>query len=73
ALNVASVLQLPGVTAAKQDREAVEIHAAEAESVVRALLARDPTLSGLEITTAGLEEAFLALTQDNGQTENRQN
>jgi len=73
ALNVASVLQLPGVTAAKQDREAVEIHAAETESVVRALLARDPTLSGLEITTAGLEEAFLALTQDNGQTENRQN
>ncbi len=73
ALNVASVLQLPGVTAAKQDREAVEIHAAEAESVVRALRARDPTLSGLEITTAGLEEAFLALTQDNGQTENRQN
>ena len=73
ALNVASVLQLPGVTAAKQDREAVEIHAAEAESVVRALLARAPTLSGLEITTAGLEEAFLALTQDNGQTENRQN
>ncbi|MGA9448943.1 MAG: ABC transporter ATP-binding protein [Candidatus Sulfotelmatobacter sp.] len=73
ALSVASVLQLPGVTAAKQDREAVEIHAAEAESVVRALLARDPTLSGLEITTAGLEEAFLALTQDNGQTENRQN
>jgi ABC-2 type transport system ATP-binding protein len=73
ALSVASVLQLPGVTAAKQDREAVEIHAAETESVVRALLARDPTLSGLEITTAGLEEAFLALTQDNGQTENRQN
>jgi hypothetical protein len=27
------------------------------------LLARDSTLSGLEVTSAGLEEAFLALTQ----------
>jgi ABC-2 type transport system ATP-binding protein len=65
ALTVASVLQIPGVTAARQDREAVEIHAREAEPVVRQLLARDASLSGLEITSAGLEEAFLALTQDN--------
>jgi hypothetical protein len=28
------------------------------------LLARDPSLSGLEISNAGLEEAFLALTHD---------
>jgi ABC-2 type transport system ATP-binding protein len=73
ALGVASILQIPGVTTAKQDREAVEIHAGEAEPVVRALLARDPALSGLEITSAGLEEAFLALTQDNGENGNRQN
>jgi ABC-2 type transport system ATP-binding protein len=73
ALNVAGILQIPGVTNAKQDREAVEISAGEAEPVVRALLARDPTLSGLEITSAGLEEAFLALTQDNGENGNRQN
>ncbi|MGA7399663.1 MAG: ABC transporter ATP-binding protein [Candidatus Sulfotelmatobacter sp.] len=72
-LNIASVLQIPGVTAARRDREATEIHAAEAETVVRVLLARDPTLSGLEITTAGLEEAFLALTQDNSRTANRRN
>jgi hypothetical protein len=32
---------------------------------VRTLLARDSSLSGLEITNAGLEEAFLALVQDN--------
>jgi ABC-2 type transport system ATP-binding protein len=67
-LSLASVLQLPGVTDASQDREALNIHAREAEPVVRALLARDASLSGLEITSAGLEEAFLALTQDNGQT-----
>jgi ABC-2 type transport system ATP-binding protein len=66
ALSLASLLQIPGVTDAKEDREAVEIHAREAESVVRIMLARDPSLSGLEITSAGLEEAFLALTQDNG-------
>jgi ABC-2 type transport system ATP-binding protein len=70
ALGLASLLQIPGVTDARQDREAVEIHAREAEPVVRALLARDPNLSGLEITSAGLEEAFLALTKDNGENGN---
>ena len=65
--------QIPGVTEVKEDRDAVEIHAAEAEFVVRELLARDPELSGLEIASAGLEEAFLALTKDNGQNENQQN
>ncbi len=73
ALSLASLLQIPGVTDAKQDREAVEIHAREAEPVVRTLLARDQSLSGLEVTSAGLEEAFLALTQDNGDNANRQN
>lgn len=64
--------QIPGVTEAKEDREAVEIHAIEAEPVVRELLMRDARLSGLEITSAGLEEAFLALTKDHGQDESRQ-
>jgi ABC-2 type transport system ATP-binding protein len=67
ALSLASLLQIPGVTNAKQDREAVEIHAREAEPVVRALLAKDSSLAGLEVTSAGLEEAFLALTQDTGE------
>ena len=66
ALSLASLLQIPGVTDVQQDREAVEIHACEAEPVVRALLARDSSLSALEVTSAGLEEAFLALTQENG-------
>ena len=61
------------MTEVKEDREAVEIHAREAEPVVRALLARDPLLAGLEITSAGLEEAFLALTRDTGQNGNQQN
>ncbi len=72
-LRLANILQIPGVTDVRQDREAVEIQAREAEPVVRALLARDASLSALEIASAGLEEAFLALTQDNGQKVDRQN
>jgi ABC-2 type transport system ATP-binding protein len=69
-VGVATLRQISGVTEVREDREAVEIHAIEAEPVVRELLARDPRLSGLEITSAGLEEAFLALTQDNARTGN---
>jgi len=54
--------QVPGVVEVREDREAVEIHSGEAQCVVRELLALDPSLSGLEISSAGLEEAFLALT-----------
>lgn len=63
--------QIPGVTEVKQDREAVELHTAEAEPVLRELLARDMGLSGLEVSAAGLEEAFLALTQDSSKNGNQ--
>jgi ABC-2 type transport system ATP-binding protein len=63
-LNINALRQIPGVTEVNQDREAVEIHTAVAEPVVRELLLRDASLSGLEVTSAGLEEAFLALTRD---------
>ncbi len=53
---------LPSVSLVEQDREAVVIQAEHAEPVVRAMLNRDPELHGLEIASAGLEEAFLALT-----------
>jgi ABC-2 type transport system ATP-binding protein len=66
-LSIASLRQISGVTEVKEDREAVEIHAVEAEPVLRHLLERDSSLSGLEVTSAGLEEAFLALTQDSSQ------
>ncbi len=63
-INLQTLHQLPGVTEVKEDREAIEIHTSDAERVVRELLARDERLSGLEVTSAGLEEAFLALTRD---------
>ena len=65
--------QIHGVTSVKEDREAYELNAVEAEPVVRELLARDSNLSGLEITSAGLEEAFLALTSDAARDGNHSN
>ena len=63
-LSIDVLRSIPGVTEVREDREAVEIHAPEAEPVLRELLARDSRLSGLEVSAAGLEEAFLALTQE---------
>jgi ABC-2 type transport system ATP-binding protein len=61
-----TVRALPGVIEVRGDRDAIEIRAAEAEPILRELLRRDPRLSGLDVSSAGLEEAFLALTQDRG-------
>ncbi len=72
-LSISTLRQIPGVMEVNEDREAVELHAAEAETVVRELLARDASLSGLEVSSAGLEEAFLALTQDGSKNRNRSN
>jgi ABC-2 type transport system ATP-binding protein len=69
-LSMTALRQMSGVTEVREDREAVEIHTSVAEPVVRELLARDASLSGLEVTSAGLEEAFLALTQDTSKTAN---
>jgi ABC-2 type transport system ATP-binding protein len=63
-LSPVEVCRIPGVIEARQDREALEIRTAIAEPVIRELLTRDPQLSGIEITSAGLDEAFLALTRD---------
>jgi ABC-2 type transport system ATP-binding protein len=54
---------LQGVTSVRRDGVVLEILASNAEQVVRELLANDSTLTDLEVSTAGLEDAFLALTQ----------
>jgi ABC-2 type transport system ATP-binding protein len=64
-LDIETVRALPGVIEVRRDRDALEIHAAEAEAILRELLMRDTRLSGIEVTSAGLEEAFLALTGTN--------
>jgi len=64
-LNIETVRALPGVIEVRRDRDALEIRTVLAEPVLRELLTRDPGLSGIEVTSAGLEEAFLALTGAN--------
>jgi ABC-2 type transport system ATP-binding protein len=61
-LDLETVRALPGVIAVRRDRDALEIRATQAEPILRELLMRDPELSAIEVTSAGLEEAFLALT-----------
>jgi len=63
-LNVETVRRLPGVIAVENDRESLEIRVTAAEPVLREMLMLDPGLSGLEVSSAGLEEAFLALTAE---------
>jgi len=58
------VRAIPGVLTATADRQKFELQVQAAEPVVRELLNRDSWLSDLEVTSAGLEEAFLALTQN---------
>jgi ABC-2 type transport system ATP-binding protein len=54
---------LPGVQAVRRDEGRVEMSVDAAEPVVRELMRLDPELADLEVRTAGLEEAFLALTE----------
>lgn len=61
-LDPAFLASLPTVSDVKQDREALVITAEAAEDVVREMLQRDRSLSGLEILSPALEDAFLALT-----------
>jgi ABC-2 type transport system ATP-binding protein len=56
------VAAMEDVHTARRDGAALEILARDAERVVRAMMTLDAHLTGLEVTGAGLEEAFLALT-----------
>lgn len=62
ALPQALIRAMSGVQSVRRDGAATEILTSEAEQVTRELLVRDGTLSGLEVSGAGLEEAFLTLT-----------
>ena len=63
ALTLDVVRSLTFVTSATRDAFTTEILTSDSDVVVRELLARDEKLSNLEVTSAGLEEAFLTLTQ----------
>jgi ABC-2 type transport system ATP-binding protein len=53
---------LPGVTRAERRGEAVVLACSDSDVAIRALLERFPEARDLEISGAGLEEAFLELT-----------
>jgi ABC-2 type transport system ATP-binding protein len=63
-LSLAEVSNIPGVIDAKLEGDSLILQTAIAEPVLRELLVRDAHLSELEVTSAGLEEAFLALTSN---------
>jgi ABC-2 type transport system ATP-binding protein len=58
------IRKMPGVLEVRRDREVLEIRATEAEPVLRQMLLLDPNLKDVDVSSAGLEEAFLALTRD---------
>ena len=62
-LSAGQVARLAGVEQVDTQGAALEIVAARAEPVVKELLALDPSLSDLEVSGVGLEQAFLALTR----------
>ncbi|HEU4618899.1 MAG TPA: ATP-binding cassette domain-containing protein, partial [Gammaproteobacteria bacterium] len=64
ALPIEGVRAWPGVVDATGDRHRMQITATDAEAVVRRLLAADENLRNLEITQAGLAEAFAELTKE---------
>jgi len=68
-LPVVEVCGIPGVLEVRADRDGILISTAVPDSVLRELFQRDERLSGVEVISAGLEEAFLALTQDNSKSE----
>jgi ABC-type multidrug transport system ATPase subunit/peptidoglycan/LPS O-acetylase OafA/YrhL len=63
-LSAAEVGAWPGVLDARRERDRLQLTASDAETVVRRLLAEDPTLARLEVRQAGLDEAFNELTRE---------
>ena len=62
---------LPGVESVDRRGTAVMLDCADSDVAIRALLAAEPAATDIEITSAGLEAAFLSLTKtkSNGATE----
>ena len=54
----------PEISELRRENDRLHIAAADAETVVRRLLAADPELRELEVQRAGLAEAFTELTRD---------
>jgi len=58
--------RLPGVSAAERHGVAVALTCRDSDAALRALLAQFPEARDIEVAGAGLEQAFLELTGDDG-------
>jgi ABC-2 type transport system ATP-binding protein len=61
-VEIAALEALAGVTSVERRGQAIVLHCADSDAAIRALLAAHPDVRDLEITGAGLEQAFLQLT-----------
>jgi ABC-2 type transport system ATP-binding protein len=60
--------RLPAVAAVEEDRGRLTLSTSDPDATIRALLQQAPRAQGLEVTRAGMEEAFLHLTHQQGGT-----
>jgi ABC-2 type transport system ATP-binding protein len=65
--DLAALSALPGVTHVETRGEAVILNCSDSDETIRALLPAYPRARDIEISGAGLEQAFLQLTGDNGE------
>ena len=63
--DLAAISALPGVTSVESRGEAIIVNCSDSDKALRAFLPAFPLARDIEVTGAGLEEAFLQLTSDN--------
>jgi ABC-2 type transport system ATP-binding protein len=68
--DLAAIAALPGVTNTDSRGESVIINCSDSDVALRAFLPAYPAARDIEVSGAGLEEAFLQLTSDSTQTDN---
>jgi ABC-2 type transport system ATP-binding protein len=61
-VDAAELSSLPGVTSVERRGAAITVRCSDSDAAIRALLDRHAAVSDIEISGAGLEEAFLELT-----------
>ena len=61
-LSLTELLSIPGVQSAEAQGSCRSLRCDDSDQVLRRLLARDPSVSGIEIRPLSLEDAFLTLT-----------
>jgi ABC-2 type transport system ATP-binding protein len=63
-----ALVALSGVTSAERRGEAIVLACSDSDAAIRALLAAYPEARDIEVVSAGLEEAFIALTGEHDLT-----